>query len=143
VPALRAVLDTNVLLSGIAYPGSVPGKLIVAWRHGALEVVLSEYILDELRRVLPKLAHRHGFNANEIDDLIDALSIQVELVEPAAVDEPELADPNDQPVLGTLIAALHGAQAEVLITGDPALLALGDRYPIRTPAEFWASHGGL
>lgn len=143
MPALRAVLDTNVLLSGIAYPGSVPGKLIVAWRHGALEVVLSEYILDELRRVLPKLAHRHGLNANEIDDLIDALSIQVELVEPEAVDEPELADPNDQPVLGTLIAALHGAQAEVLITGDPALLALGDRYPIRTPAEFWASHGGL
>jgi predicted nucleic acid-binding protein len=44
-------------------------------------------------------------------------------------------------VLGTLIAALHGAQADVLITGDRALLALRDRYPIRTPAEFWATHG--
>lgn len=54
------VLDTNVLLSGIAYPGSVPGKLIIAWRHGALNVVLSDDILDELRRVLPKLAHRHA-----------------------------------------------------------------------------------
>jgi len=142
VPALRVVLDTNVLLSGIAYPGSVPGKLVAAWRHGALEVVLSDYILDELRRVLPKLAHRHGLGANEIDDLIDALAIQAELVEPEATGEPELADASDQPVLGTLIAALHGTQADVLITGDKALLALRDRYPIRTPAEFWAAHGG-
>lgn len=142
MPALRAVLDTNVLLSGIAYPASVPGKLIAAWRHGALEVVLSSYILDELRRVLPKLAHRHGLGTSEIDDLIDILSIQAELVEPVALDEPALTDANDQPVLGTLNAALHGARAE-LITGDKALLALSDRYPIRTPAEFWAAHGGV
>jgi putative PIN family toxin of toxin-antitoxin system len=142
VPALRAVLDTNVLLSGIAYPSSVPGKLLAAWKHGALDVVLSPYILEELRRVLPKLAHRHGLGADEIEDLVDALSIQAELVEPEAVDAPELADTNDQPVLGTLIAALHYGQAEVLITGDKALLALGDRYPIRTPADFWAAHGG-
>jgi predicted nucleic acid-binding protein len=44
-------------------------------------------------------------------------------------------------VLGTLIAALHGGQADFLITGDKALLSLRDRYPIRTPAEFWAAHG--
>ncbi|MCP5420206.1 MAG: putative toxin-antitoxin system toxin component, PIN family [Gammaproteobacteria bacterium] len=143
MPTLRAVLDTNVLLSGIAYPASVPGKLIAAWRHGALDVVLSSYILDELRRVLPKLTHRHGLSANEIDDLIDVLSIQAELVEPETVNEQELADANDQPVLGTLITALHSAQAEVLITGDKALLALSDRYPIHTPAEFWAAHGGV
>ena len=53
MPALRVVLDTNVLLSGIAYPASVPGKILGAWKHGALEVVLSAFILDELRRVLP------------------------------------------------------------------------------------------
>jgi predicted nucleic acid-binding protein len=44
-------------------------------------------------------------------------------------------------VLGTLIAAMHGGQADVLITGDKDLLALRDRYPILTPAEFWAAHG--
>lgn len=142
MPALRAVLDTNVLLSGIAYPASVPGKLFAAWKHGTLEVVLSVYILDELRCVLPKLVHRHGLSADDIDDLIDALSIQAELVEPEAIDDPELADANDQPVLGTLIAALHRAQADTLITGDKALLALSDRYPICTPGEFWATHGG-
>ena len=66
-----------------------------------------------------------------------------ELIEPAAIDDPELADANDQPVLGTLIAALRSGQAQVLVTGDKALLALRDRYPIRTPAEFWAAHGSV
>ena len=140
---LRVVLDTNVLLSGIAYPASLPGKILGAWRHGALDVVLSAFILDELRRVLPRLAHRHGLSATEIEDLVDILSIQAEVIEPASGADPALTDLNDQPVLGTLIAALEQSHADALITGDKALLALADRYPIRTPAEFWAAHGGL
>jgi predicted nucleic acid-binding protein len=35
------------------------------------------------------------------------------------------------------------AAAQTLVTGDKALPTLRDRYPIRTPAEFWAEHGGL
>ncbi|MBK9428319.1 MAG: PIN domain-containing protein [Gammaproteobacteria bacterium] len=54
--ALRVVLDTNVLLSSIAYPDSIPGKILTAWRRGSVAVLLSDYILEELRRVLPKLA---------------------------------------------------------------------------------------
>lgn len=143
MPTLRVVLDTNVLLSGIAYPFSVPGKILGAWKHGALEVVLSPFILDELRRVLPRLAQRHGLSASEIDDLVDILSIQAEVVEPTLEHDPALTDFNDQPVLGTLIAALELSHADALITGDKASLALADRYPIRTPAEFWAAHGSL
>lgn len=143
MPTLRVVLDTNVLLSGIAYPASVPGKIVGAWKHGALEVVLSGFILDELRRVLPRLTHRHGLSATEIDDLVDILSIQAEVIDPAPVHNVALTDLNDQPVLGTLIAALQQSQADALITGDKALLALADHYPIRTPAQFWADHGGL
>lgn len=143
MPALRVVLDTNVLLSGIAYPASIPGKIFAAWKHGALEVVLSLFILDELRRVLPKLTHRHGLSAAEIDDLVDILSIQAEVIDPAPGHDAALTDCNDQPILGTLIAALQAFQADALLTGDKALLALADRYPIRTPAQFWSTHGGL
>jgi len=143
MPTLCVVLDTNVLLSGIAYPASVPGRIIGAWRHGALEVVLSAFILDELRRVLPRLTHRHALTAAEIEDLVDSLSIQAKVIEPAPAAEPALTDINDAPVLGTLIAALHQSRADALITGDKALLALADRCPIRSPAEFWAAHGGL
>jgi len=140
---LAVVLDTNVLLSGLAYPASVPGRLIAAWRFGALEVVLSEFILAELRRTLPRLVHRHGLTPEAIDDLIETMAILAELVEPEAVEESDLTDLDDLPVLGTLLAALRLGLAQTLVTGDKALLSLQDCYPIRTPAEFWKAHGGL
>ena len=140
---LRVVLDTNVLLSGIAYPASVPGKILAAWRHGSVEVLLSSFILDELRRVLPKLSHRHGLSQAEIEDLVDVLSIQAELIEPLPGIEPALRDATDQPVLGTLLAARQTSGADYLITGDKDLLVLADRYPIVEPAKFWSTHAGL
>ena len=140
---LRVVLDTNVLISGIAYPASVPGKILAAWRHGSVDVLLSNFILDELRRVLPRLADRHGLTGAEIDDLVDALSIQAEVIEPMPGAQPDLRDAEDQPVLGTLLSALQASNADYLITGDKDLLALGDRYPIVTPAAFWAKYAGL
>jgi uncharacterized protein len=48
-----------------------------------------------------------------------------------------LRDPADQQVLGTLLAS----KADYLITGDKALLALAEKYPIVTPATFWERHG--
>jgi len=143
VATLRVVLDTNVLLSGIAYPASVPGRILAAWRHGSVEVLLSPYILDELRRVLPRLAHRHGLTTAEIDDLVDALSIQAEIIEPLPGTEPDLRDADDQPVLATLMAAIKTSGGDYLITGDKDLLAMAERYPIITPAKFWATHAGL
>lgn len=138
----RVVLDTNVLLSGIAYPASIPGKILAAWRNGSVEVLLSAYILDELRRVLPRLTHRHGLTAAEIDDLVDALSIQAEIIEPLPAEESRLRDAADELVLDTLLAALNVSKSDYLITGDKDLLAVADRYPILTPAQFWSLHGG-
>lgn len=134
---MRVVLDTNILLSGLAYPASVPGKIVAAWRRGSLEVVLSHYILDELRRVLPRLRQRHGLTDAEIADLVDCLVFEAELVEPDVQAEPALTDVLDLPVLGTLSAS----KADWLITGDKALLTLAPRHRVLTPAQFWASHG--
>ncbi len=35
---LKVVLDTNVLLSGLAYPASSPGKIVRAWHSGSIDV---------------------------------------------------------------------------------------------------------
>lgn len=140
---IRIVLDTNVLLSGLAYPGSIPGKILAAWRHGSVEVLLSSFILDELRRVLPRLAHRHRLSGAEMDDLVDILAIQAELVDPSPTDETDLRDAQDLPVLGSLLTALQSEGTAYLVTGDKDLLILANRYPILTPAQFWAIHGGL
>ncbi|RUF23435.1 putative toxin-antitoxin system toxin component, PIN family [Pseudomonas aeruginosa] len=133
---LRVVLDTNVLVSGLAYPGSVPGRIVAAWRQGGLEVVLSKYILDEFVRVLPRLP-RVQMTPAEIRDLADSFMFIADVVEPQGTEDADLRDPADQPVLLTLIAS----KADYLVTGDKDLLALAGRYPIVTPADFWTRHG--
>ena len=138
MPALRVVLDTNVLLSGIAFPSSVSGKIMAAWRAGSINLVASDFIFDELRRVLPRLQARHGMSAIEMDDFGDLLRLNVESVPVGAFDEPRLTDVNDLPILATLVSA----QADYLVTGDKALLALAQHYSIITPAALWARHGG-
>ena len=139
----KVVLDTNVLLSGIAYPASIPGKILSAWRAGSIDLLLSPYILEGLRRVLPRLAHLHGLSGAEIDDLVDALAIQAEIIEPEFSINPRLRDAADEPVLDTLLAALTISEADYLITGNKDLLAVAERFPILTPAQFWSIHGGI
>lgn len=141
--ALRVVLDTKVLLSGLAYPGSVPGRIMAAWRHGSVEVVLSDFILEETRRVLPRLSSRHGLSVQDMDDLVDLLALYAEVVSPQAVSEPLLRDVNDAAILGTLLAAMTAGLQTYLITGDKDLLALSGQYPVLTPAQFWQRHGGV
>ncbi|MGD0829449.1 MAG: putative toxin-antitoxin system toxin component, PIN family [Terracidiphilus sp.] len=134
--AVRVVLDTNVLVSGLAYPESLPGRILNACRQGGLDLVLSRYILDEMVRVLPRL-RRIALTPAEIRDLADSFLFLAEIVEPGAEVDASLRDQADQQVLGTL----RTAQADYLVTGDKDLLALAERYPIVTPAAFWQRHG--
>ena len=133
---MRVVLDTNVLVSGVAYPASVPGRILEAWRQGGLEIVLSRYILDEMIRVLRRLP-QVKLSDGEVRDLADTFVFLADIVEPSAERDEDLRDDSDQLVLGTLKAAA----AKYLITGDKDLLALSGKYPIVTPAEFWQRHG--
>jgi putative PIN family toxin of toxin-antitoxin system len=137
MPQICIVLDANVLLSGTAYPNSIPGKIVSAWRGGSVEVILSQYILDELQRVLPRLNHRLGWSSLEIRDFVDSLAFLADLVDPVQASDPLLRDGDDQPVLVTFLAA----SANCLVTGDKDLLVLSTLYPIVTPAAFWQLHG--
>ena len=136
MPGMRVVLDTNVLVSGVAYPGSIPGRILGIWRQGGLDLVLSRYILDEMARVLPRLRNV-SLNAREIRDLSDTFMLMADLVEPSGEREESLRDESDQLVLGTFRAG----NARYLVTGDKDLLELASRYPTVTPSEFWTRHG--
>ncbi len=126
-----------MLLSGIAYPNSIPGKIVAAWRNSNIEVVLSHYILDELQRVLPKLNHRLGWSSQEIRDFVDRLAFLADLVEPVETTHKLLRDETELPVLGALLAS----KAIYLVTSDKDLLALSTIYPVVKPADFWKIHG--
>lgn len=130
-------MDTNVLVSGFAYPASNPGKILAAWRRGSVAVVLSPHIIEELSLALPRMNHRLNWRPQRFEEEVELLALQVEIVTPADLPETAVRDAGDVPVLGTLVAS----QANYLITGDKDLLALAERYPVVTPAEFWRKHG--
>lgn len=53
---IKAILDTNVLISGIFWT-SAPSKILQAWQMQRCRLVISPPILDEYRRVLNEMAH--------------------------------------------------------------------------------------
>ena len=139
---MLVVLGTNVLVSGLAFAGGPPARLVTAWRNGAIGLVLSDFVLSELNRVLPRMSSRTGMSPMDVRDLLDSLRTASVLVEPDAASLAQalasgLRDPNDVPVLAVTIAS----RADWLITGDKDLLALAEHFPILTPADFCARHG--
>jgi len=140
---MRIVLDTNVIVSGIAYPGSIPGSIMKAWRQSCWELVTSHYILDEVVRVLPRLL-RARFTDHQIQSLMEkwiehmVFSADiVQLPDAGRTVDRRLRDANDQGILQTLLVS----RADYLVTGDKDLLVLSQDYPILTPAEFWQRYG--
>ncbi|MDQ2778895.1 MAG: putative toxin-antitoxin system toxin component, PIN family [Pseudomonadota bacterium] len=138
---MRVVLDTHVLVSGLAFPSDPFGRLASAWRAGALELVVSEFLLDELARTLQALSARTGFTAQDVQDFLDLLRVMACVVELEAAglvraQAPALRDPGDVPILATFMAS----GADYLVTGDKNLLALTGSCAILTPTEFCVRH---
>ena len=133
---MNVVLDTNVLVSALLKRDSVPGRLLQAVWDGALDLVLSEELLTELRDVLryPQIRRRLVANAIDVElflELLPFFTIQVDL---SGIKVPRPRDAADAMVLATFVAG----EAEWLVSGDEDLLVLADQYPILTPAAFVA-----
>jgi putative PIN family toxin of toxin-antitoxin system len=131
---VKVVLDTNVLLSGLMFPDSTPGRVVKAWRETRFDLVFSKEQLTEIARVLmyPKIRQRLKWRRENIERFLRQLYLRSEQVDISDVLQTVPSDPEDQPILASLIAS----RAEYLVTGDSDLLTLSDRYPIVTPTEF-------
>lgn len=129
----RAVLDTNVVVSGLGWGGS-PGTILDAVSDGRIVLVSSPALLAELRRVLeyPKLATVIP-GAAQLADLVAASGV---LVDPSDV----LAVVSDESDNRVLEAAIEGA-ADYIVSGDVHLLDLGSfrGIPIMRPTDFVAT----
>jgi putative PIN family toxin of toxin-antitoxin system len=131
---MKAVLDTNVLLSGLMYPSSVPGRIVEAWVTGRFDLVVSYAQLSEIARTLtyPKIQKITRWDDAKIEAFLRQLLLRAEVVDTREAAVEVIADPADSPILASLVVS----RAEALVTGDRDLLALRENYPIVTPAEF-------
>lgn len=126
---MRAVLDTNVFVSGVYWRGA-PHDVLIAWEVGRFDVVASREILDEYSRVLEEVERAPEDRARWEAVLGD----RVYMVEPTEEIDAVPADPDDNKFLAAAVEAV----AEFVVSGDKHLLALGSFRGIRilTPAAF-------
>lgn len=125
---MRAVIDTNVVLSGLLWHGA-PHRLLERVRSGELVLITSPALLAELAEVIGREKFGAILERSNISQerLLDDLQRVTEVIKPPALQKPVCRDPDDDEVLALGIAA----QADLIVSGDNDLLALKEYQGIR------------
>jgi uncharacterized protein len=120
---IRAVLDANVFVSGILSEKGVPGSILRAWIYERFQLVISEVILHELRRILnyPKISRLHGWSRAEVLEFVEDVARLMILVPGELRLKVVAEDPTDDRYLE---CALEGGAAYI-VSGDRHLIGLG------------------
>jgi len=129
---MRVVLDTNVLLSALVFPGSKPDEVLAFVRRGEVELFLSPFILAELERIL---FEKFRFTARQTADRVAAIRRMATIIEPTARVVLVVTKDDDNRILECALAV----RVDYLVTGDKEhLLPLRsiDTTVIITPAAF-------
>ncbi len=128
---MRAVLDTNVVMSAIFF-GGMPLKIVRAAFSKRVRLVASRAIVSEYHEVAERLHEQ--FPSVNYRCPLSILESKLTLVRPVALDETVCRDPDDDAV----IACALGGKAKVICSGDGDLLALdGFRgLEIMNPSDF-------
>lgn len=133
---MRVLLDTNVLASGLATRGLCTEIFErVLSEH---QLLVSEPVLRELHRVLLRKFRLPPAVAGEFVGMLES---EGEMGVATELKGFEFEDPDDIPILASAV----GGNADFLITGDKAMLALGEikGIPILSPRQFWQRLAGL
>lgn len=135
---MRAVLDTNVLVSAYLAPVGNPATILRRFREGNFDVVLSEAILTEFQKVMTydRLRRRHQLSDAEITAAAADFAEFATLVEPTERLNVVPGDPDDDKFVEAAVAG----EVEFIVSGDQHLLQLRSSLGIRivTPAAFVA-----
>ncbi len=122
--ALRAVIDTNVFVSGTIIPHGPSAAILDAWQRRRFALLLSAWQRAEIARTLalPRIARRYHVGEERLAATLLLIDTMTVAVEPLTMLPVTIRDRNDDPLLGTALAG----QASHLVTGDRDLLVLAD-----------------
>ena len=107
---MKVVLDTNVIVSGLNFPGNERIVLDLA-RRGRYELYLSPFILEESAGVLER---KFGWHEEAVARVLGVFREAASVIEPGR--RPQVIDGNeaDNRILECAVAA----SADYLVTGD-------------------------
>jgi len=121
---MKAVLDTNIFISGIFWEGASE-KVLYAWADDKFKLAISSEIIAEIVKTLMNFKIPLSFN-----DILLWLSIllwKAELVEP----EEKLDIVKDDPEDNKFIEAAITGKADLIISQDKHLLSLKEYEEIK------------
>ena len=134
---MKAVLDTNVLVSALIVPQGKPARILDAAADLKFQLVISTHILDELREVLRRrhIQKRFHPSAEAIETYVEERLVRLgTVITPQQI---ENTIPNDPPDNLVLACAVEGG-ADFLVSGNDHLLGLREHRGVQivTPARF-------
>lgn len=127
---MRVMVDTNVLFSALLFPDGQAAKAFAVC-IGEHELVLSSYVIEELKRVLAK---KRPSSLKDFDLFLESVAFTyVYTPENPQKGLFSIRDEKDYPVLYAAIAE----NVDILLTGDADFKAVSVEHPeILTPSEF-------
>ena len=128
---MKAILDTNVLISAYVFPGGKPETVYRLALEGRLEIGTSLTLLAEFGRVL---GQKFGWVPDQVEEAVAQVARIAAVVEPSDTIHVIKADPADDRVL----EAARAFGADVIVSGDRHLLDLGtwSGIEVLSPADF-------
>jgi len=127
---IKAVVDTNVFISGTLWKGS-PHNVLALWSASKFKLVVSHEIVNEYETVLNKLLNHQP---DLVERILETIRLHSEYVQPMKLPKPICRDPNDDMFLS---AALAG-KVDYIVSGDKDLLVLNSVLDLKivNPRQF-------
>jgi uncharacterized protein len=130
---MRLVIDTNVLISALLKPGSVPDRALAAvWRRGAV-VLYDARIIEEYRDVAARPKFR-SVARERVEELLAMLVAHGEGLADVTAWEGTMADEGDRMFVEVAIAG----RAKAIVTGNLKHYPTHLGFEIRPPATLLA-----
>jgi putative PIN family toxin of toxin-antitoxin system len=130
---LTGVYDTNVLVSAILKPGSIPASLVALAMEGSVRLILTPAILEEYRGVLKR--PKFGFDPGAVDTFLQDIEKAALMVYPTKRVRRALDEPDNR-----ILECAQAAKAHYLVTGNKKHFPFPEfkGTKIVSPAEFAA-----
>jgi len=130
--SMRLVVDTNVIVSALLKPGSVPARALDAiWKAGT--VLFDERIADEYREVLERPKFR-AIDRQRVTDFLATLRARGTLLDEVAAWTGAMTDDDDR----IFVEAALAGHADAIVTGNVRDYPTGLGFEVLPPATLLA-----
>jgi len=131
---MKVVIDTNIFVS--SFFGGNPRRIIDLWKTEKITLCLSNEILDEYIEVLQRIGLQ---DEDELGELLSLFKKGFNML--FTTKTPKVKVVRDDPDDDKFIECAMALKAEVIVTGDKAIEAVGEYMGIKilTPQRFLKS----